>query len=156
MYYRILRILSMLRRSWNQHFFLIWTVLFSCFLFLPAINNFFLGDDWFHLKIIQISSAEEFLNFFNPIFNPQSTAFFRPIPNQLFFFTFYKLFGLWALPYYIFLLFIFASSIVLFYLFLRNFKLSQRAINIAIFFYATSHTHFTRLNFLSAGQEIML
>lgn len=147
---------SCLSRFWLNNTALIWTVLFSCFLFLPAVNSFFSGDDWFHLQVVQIDSFSEFLQFFNPVFNPQSTAFFRPLPNQLFFYTFFQLFGFWALPYYLFLLSLFAASVLLFSLVLKRVGFSSTITSWATFLFATSQTHFTRLNFLSAGQEVMM
>ena len=68
--------------------------------FSSCLLNFFSADDWFHLRLIQINSWQEFFNFFSFRNTPQSAAFYRPIPTQLFFFIFYKLFGLNSIFYF--------------------------------------------------------
>lgn len=146
------KIMLLIKRNWQ----LMCIIGFSVVLFSSSFNNFFSGDDWFHLNIVQISSFKEFLNFFNPLLTPQSAAFYRPLSTQLFFFIFYRLFGLWALPYYVFIMLLFVSSLILFYITLIRFKFSKQTALLAVFIFAISHTHFTRLNFLSAGQEVMM
>lgn len=146
------RLFTFLRSNW----LLILIIFASVLVFSPALNNFFLGDDWFHLKIVQISSFREFLNFLNPAPNPQSTAFYRPIPNQLFFFSFKTLFGLQAVYYHLFIMGLFVLSLLLFYKVLRLYKLEQTSAIFATAVFAFSHTHFSRLYFLSASQELMM
>lgn len=124
--------------------------------FAKGINNYFVGDDWFHLNITQINNWREFLNFFNPLANPQQTAFYRPIPNQLFFFLIQSLFGLKPLYYHLPIYLLFISSIYLFYRLLVLLNFSKNSIYIAIFIFSLSATHFTRLFFISAGQEIFM
>ncbi len=131
-------------------------IVFSLILFSPGLTTFFLSDDWFHLQIVQISSVSEFFNFFNPVPNAQSTAFYRPIPNQFFFYVFYQLFGLHAFFYHLFVFALFAYSLYLYHLFLSRLGFSRRVVLISTFVVAFSHTYFTRLYFLSAAQEIML
>jgi len=156
MWQRIIERSQSIFQQMKPHGPVLWVMLFSICIFLPSLNNFFAGDDWFHLKVIQIDTFREFLNFFNPVFNEQSTAFYRPIPNQLFFFVFYRLFGLWAFPYYLFLLSLFAFSILLLHSVLLRLGFRKHLAVISTFIYAFSHTHFAQLNFLSAGQEIMM
>jgi hypothetical protein len=140
----------------KNNWILIAIIIFSVALFSPALNNFFSGDDWFHLKVVQISNFGEFLNFFNPVLNNQSIAFYRPISTQLFFYIFHQLFGLWAAPYYIFIFCIFVFNIVLYFKLLQRFNLSKTVVLISVFIFSFSHTQFTKLNFLSAGQELMM
>lgn len=122
----------------------------------PALFTFFSGDDWFHLRVVQISRFSEFLNFFNPVPNPQSTAFYRPIPNQLFFFTFFQFFGMQVLFYHLFVFGLFALSIILFERLLLRLSFSLQSRILAVIIFAFSHTQFTRLYFLSAAQELFL
>ena len=125
-------------------------------LFLPSLWNFFSGDDWFHLRLTQISSLKEFFNFFS--FSPtnQSAAFYRPLSTQTFFFVFQQVFGLTAWPYYLFVLICFGFSLYLVYLFaLSQFKDKSRSF-LTAFIYGVSISNFTRLYFLSAFQEIAL
>lgn len=140
----------------KKHFFVLVIIFCSILLFSPALTNFFSGDDWFHLKVVQISSVGEFLNFFNPIPNEQSIAFYRPIPTQLFFFVFYRLFGLNVFFYHLFVFGVFGFSLYLFYSLLLKLKVSKTASILALIIFAFSHTNFTRLYFLSAGQETMM
>ncbi len=125
-------------------------------IFLPSLFVFFSGDDWFHLRITQINSIGEFLNFFTFSHTAQSAAFWRPLPTQVFFYVFQSLFGLTVWPYHLFVLICFAYSLYLVY------RLAQRELRttslalIAVIIYAFSVSNFTRLYFLSAFQEISL
>jgi hypothetical protein len=132
-------------------------IIFSAQLFFaPTLFSFFSGDDWFHLDIIRINSLPEFLNFFSSLPTAQSATHFRPLPTQVFFFIFYQLFGLNAFPYFLFWWLLFGISAWLFYKLLINNKFSNRTALIALVIYCFSQTNFVRLNFLSAGQEIMM
>jgi hypothetical protein len=124
--------------------------------FAKGVNNYFLGDDWFHLNITQINNWREFLNFFNPLANPQQAAFYRPIPNQLFFFLMQSLFALNPFYYHVVIYSLFFFSIYLFnrLLILQNFP--QKSRRLAIIIFCLSATHFTRLYFISASQEIFM
>jgi len=131
-------------------------IIFSVLLFSPSFFNFFSGDDWFHLSLVQINSLSEFVNFFK--FSPslQSASFYRPLPTQVFFFVFHSLFGLKQIYYHIFVLAFFAFSLYLVYkLALLILKSKQQSIMVLLL-YGFSVTHFTRLYFLSAFQEIAL
>lgn len=140
----------------QKNIILICIVFFSLFIFSPALTTFFSGDDWFHLKVVQITSVGEFINFFSPVPNPQSTAFYRPIPNQFFFFVFNQLFGLQAFFYHLFVFALFAYSLYLYSVFLSGLKFSKKVVLMSTFIVAFSHSYFTRLYFLSAAQEIMM
>lgn len=132
-------------------------IIFASLMFFASLHTpYFHSDDWYHLNVVQISSVGEFLNFFNPWPNPQQISFYRPIPTQLLFFTFYKVFGLTATPFFILFLFLQGLSCWLFARILRNLRFSNKTILLAVAFYAFSHIHFARLNFFSAGQEIVM
>lgn len=130
--------------------------LLSVFLFLPSLFNFFSGDDWFHLRISQISSLSEFFNFFSFHHTDQSAAFYRPLSTQTFFYVFQKLFGLTAWPYYLFVLLCFAFSLFLVYRFALSLLNNEKRSALAALFYGVSVSNFTRVYFLSAFQEISL
>jgi len=136
-------------------------LIFGVFLiYLPALANYFSGDDWFHLRISQISSIQEFINFFSFTHTAQSAAFYRPLPTQVFFFVFQKLFGLNAWPYFLFVLICFGYSLYLVYKFaqqqLENKAGSKYFAPMAVLIYGISVSNFTRIYFLSAFQEISL
>lgn len=123
-------------------------------LYLPALGNFFSGDDWFHLRISQIDSFQQFLNFFSFSANAQTASFYRPLSTQVFFFVFQKLFGFTAWPYYLFGLLLFAYTLHLVY----KFSVEQITKNpeLITLVYGISVSNFTRLYFLSALQELFL
>jgi len=120
-------------------------------LFTPSLFNFFSADDWFHLRLAQISSITEFLSFFSFSATAQSASFYRPLSTQVFFFIFHSLFGLNAFFYYLFGLLLF----VLILLQLKNLVLvlfPKISPITTIVIYGFSVTNFTRLYFLSAYQ----
>lgn len=149
---KIKLILKKLINNWLLIFILILTGL----IFGQSLNNYFGGDDWFHLNVSQIKNFSEFLNFFNPLPNPQMTAFYRPLPNQFFFFINQNLFGLQAFFYHLPIYLMFLGTIYLFYQLLNKLNFAQKEVNLATIFYALSATHFTQLYFISANQEIMM
>jgi len=131
-------------------------IFLSLLIFSPALFNFFSSDDWFHLRISQIISFKDFLSFFSFFPNQHSAAFYRPIPTQVFFFIFQKLFDLNAWPYYLFIFLVFGFSLWLVYRLAKIVFKNEKQSLLALVFYAFSVTHFTRLYFLSAFQEILM
>lgn len=131
-------------------------LLLSFLVFIPAVTNFFSADDWFHLRLAQIESFRDFLNFFSFTRNPQSASFYRPLPTQFFFFIFHFLFSLNASPYYLFVLLSFIYSLYLLYHFTKKLTKKEVISLTTTIFYGFSVTNFTRLYFLSAFQEIAL
>lgn len=137
---------------WLKKYFYFLPVL----LYLPALGNFFSGDDWFHLRISQIDSFQQFLNFFSFSPNAQTASFYRPLSTQVFFFVFQKLFGLTAWPYYLFGLLLFTYSIHLVRKFCVSLNLKSEICDLTSVIYGLSVSNFTRLYFLSAYQELFL
>ncbi len=135
-----------------------WFLIFIVFMifFSSGLNNFFAGDDWYHLQITQIKTPQEFINFFSPFPNPQNTSFYRPISTQLFFFIGQNLFQWQAFYYHLIIYLFFAVSVYLFWKLLDIFSFSKKSQYLAMIFYILSATHFTRLYFISANQEIMM
>ena len=99
----------------QSKYWLIIIISFAILIFCPAFNNFFGADDWYHLRLGQIQSVKEFINYFSFIENDQTAAFYRPLSTQVFFFLMQKLFGLWALPWYVFVSGMFGISVMLVY-----------------------------------------
>src|SRR3989344_5940675 len=121
-------------------------IFLSFFIFFPSAFVFFSADDWFHLRVSQISSIPEFLNFFSFAKSGQSIAFYRPLPTQVFFYIFQKLFGLNCFGYSLYLVNKLATKLL-------N---SDRKALLATLIYGVSVSNFTRLYFLSAFQEVAL
>lgn len=125
-------------------------------IFSTCLFNFFSADDWFHLRLVQINSWQEFFNFFSFGQTEQSAAFYRPIPTQLFFFIFYKLFGLKSGFYFGFGLLLFGLILWNLIKFLKELKFKENTIWAAIIIYGFSASNFARINFVSAYQELFL
>lgn len=132
------------------------TVLLVILCFSPSLVNYFSTDDWFHLRVSAINQLPEFLNFFSFTKTAQAIAFYRPLPTQVFFFVFQKLFGLNPFPYHIFVLICFGYSLHLIYKLTLILQNSERKAALATIIYGFSVSNFTRLYFLSAFQEIFL
>lgn len=131
-------------------------VLISVLIYLPSLTTFFSADDWFHLRVSQIGTAQQFANFFSFVRNPESIAFYRPLSTQVFFFIFQKSFGLNPLPYHAFVLLCFGLSLFLINRSAAFLLSSEKKALLVIFIYGFSVSNFTRLYFLSAFQEIAM
>lgn len=131
-------------------------IIFAILLYLPALNNFFSADDWFHLRISRITSFAELVNFFSFVPNSQTASFYRPLSTQLFFFTFYTLFGLTARAYYLFGLVLLSAILYQINTTARLLRLSDFVRTLTVLLYGVSATNFTRLYFLSAYQELFM
>lgn len=134
----------------------IWLIIVTVLIYSPALFNFFSGDDWFHLRISNITSLSQFFNFFSFSHTLQSAAFYRPLPTQVFFFIFQRLFGLTAWPYYLFVLISFGYSLYLVYKFAYSQFSDRNKSLLSTFIYGVSVSNFTRVYFLSAFQEVAL
>lgn len=143
-------------KKYIQTNLLFFVIGFCILLFLPALANFFSGDDWFHLRVIQISSLKEFINFFSFVKTDQSISFYRPVSTQVFFWTFYNIFKLNALAYFLFGLTIFGAILVNIYRLIKELRFSKEVAMVTTFVYGISASNFTRLNFISAFQELFL
>lgn len=135
----------------------IFLILVICIsLFLISSLNYFSSDDWFHLRISDVHSLSQFFNFFSFTATPESASFYRPLSTQVFFFTFYKLFGLNPVPYYLFGLFLFGIILLLIYRLAKLITNNQQLATLTVLFYGFSVTNFTRIYFLSAYQELFM
>ncbi len=131
-------------------------VLISLILYLPSFTNFFAADDWFHLRVSNISSVQEFVNFFLFTQGPQSAGSYRPLATQFFFFVGQNLFGLNPLPYHLITYTFFLGSLWLIYK-VGTTLLPQKKLGLlAVYLYLFSATNFTKLYFLSAFQETLM
>ena len=147
---------SVTKRKIRYFYYLVAVMLVAFILYFPSLFSFFTHDDFFHLKISQVASIKEFLNFFNLLHAPEGWGFYRPITTQVFYFlgrTVFNLIPFWmhTLSFVVFFLIIF----LVYRLALIITKKETVAILTALF-YATSATHFGHLYFLGAFQELGL
>lgn len=86
-------------RHKNKYPLYFFSVLFltSFLLFLPGFSMFFHQDDFIHMMYSR--TFEQVIGAFN-LFSPGEFPFYRPIPTQIYFFFFGKLFGLQPLGYH--------------------------------------------------------
>lgn len=135
---------------------IVWLVLLLAVVYLSSFANFFSGDDWFHLRVSNINKLSEFLNFFSFEKTAQSIAFYRPLPTQVFFFVFQKLFGLNPLPYHLFVLICFGLASYLFYRLAKKLLGSEKKALVSTLIFGLASSNVTRVYFLSHFQEIAL
>lgn len=140
----------------NISWYVFGIILLSIIIFSPSIGNFFFGDDWFHLRISEISSPGEFFNFFSFSQTPQSTTFYRPISTQVFHFLFGAIFGLNPFPYHVFILLLFATDLYLLFRVVKKITGSTKQSLLTLFLYGISATHFVKFYYLAASQEIIM
>src|SRR3989338_8445616 len=124
--------------------------------FTPSLVNYFSADDWFHLRVSNVNKLSEFLNFFSFEKTAQAISFYRPLPTQVFFFVFQKIFGLNPFPYHIFVLACFGLAGYLFYRLSKKLLGSEKKAIISILIFGLASSNVTRVYFLSHFQEISL
>lgn len=104
-------------------------------------NGFFFMDDFYFLSISQAHSLAEFIKLLIPIrFTP-----YRPVSQQLFFFTFDKIFGLNPLPYHIFIMIIHIINSYLVYKICSQIIKQKSTCRIISLMYVVSPIHFIGL-----------
>jgi hypothetical protein len=133
---------------------LIGICLIALVLFFPSLTNFYTNDDFFHLRISQVSSVKDFFNFFNLMKSPEGWGLYRPLTTQIYYFISSRLFNLNPLPLHVISFITFFGII---FLVAELTMILTKNTNIALLsaiLYATSATHFGHLYFLGAYQEL--
>lgn len=125
-------------------------------IYYPSYGNFFTADDWFHLKITQIHSWNEFLGFFSFVQNSLTAGSYRPLSTQVYFFSLYSLFGLNQYVFHFVNLSFFFANIILTFLLAKKLLKEEKVAYLSAFFYGLSVTHFTKMYFISAFQETLM
>src|SRR3990167_6080232 len=123
-------------------------------IFFPSFSAFYTNDDFFLLKISNIRTVGEFLNFFNFMKCPEGLAVYRPLTTQVFYFLSNRLFDLNPLwSHIISFIFLFAIIYLIFRIALEIFG-NQKIASLAALLYATSASHFGHLYYLATFQEL--
>lgn len=130
--------------------------LISLVLFWPSFTNFYSYDDFFHLKISNVSSFWEVLNFFNLIEAPSGWGFYRPITTQLFYFLGIKLFGADPFSLHVFSAGVYISLIFIIYKLIKLLAKNELVAGISTVIYSLSASHFAHFYFLGAFQEVLM
>lgn len=129
-------------------------ILFPILAYYPSLFYGFSQDDFIHLSAVQISSFNEFLNFFNPFYQFPDMFFFRPLSTQLYFFINYQLFGLNPLPFHLAGLLLHLLNISLVYKVTRLIW-GRKIAAISAGLFGLSAVHFLSLYYISAFQQLL-
>lgn len=131
-------------------------ILFLVCLQIPSLTVFFSADDWYHLRVSNIDSLNEFVNFFKFTKNEQSISFYRPLPTQVFFFVLYKIFQLNPIPYHLIVILTFGLTLYFIFLLARLLFKNNQAGLLTVLFYGLASSNQTRIYFLSHYQEVLM
>jgi len=145
----------------KKYWVLIAGMVISFILFFRSLFAFYTNDDFFHLKIANIHSIKEFINFFSLTNPPQGWSFYRPLTTQVYYLIGERVFNFKPLSLHIVSFLFFFGIIILIYRICLSLLLKQlgarQSKNIALvsaFLYAVSASHFGHLYFLGAFQEL--
>lgn len=126
----------------------------SFFFFYPSLFTYFTNDDFFFLKISNITNLSDFIDFFSLVSAPEGFGMYRPLTTQSFYLLGSKLFNFNPLGLHV------ISFLTFFVIIYLVFELSLRVTknrNISLtsaFLYALSSTHFGHLYYLATFQEL--
>lgn len=123
--------------------------------YLPLLQKFFWSDDWYILSLTNISSLGEFARFFSFRLSEHVTPVYRPLSTEAFYFVMHRLFGLNPVPFHLVGFAVWALGGYMLYLLMKEIHKKDHAVMI-LFFYLFSASHFTRLSYLSAFQEVLM
>lgn len=130
-------------------FFLLFAL--TTFLFRNAFTTYFLNDDFFFLKITQVNSFSQFINFFSPI----RQYSYKPVSTEVFYFLIHlfneNIFIAHLLGFFIYF-------IGVYYLFKIILHLSKNKLlsYLTTGFFAINFTHVFQLYYLGTFQEVYL
>lgn len=130
-------------------------IILAVVLYLPSFFVFFSNDDWYHLRISQIDSIGQFINFFSFTPNDQTTPLYRPLSTQVVFFVMQTFFGLEVFFYRLLMMVVFCSTLYLIYKLVYLLSNNKNIALISAFVYLFSSTHFSRLFYFSTIQDVV-
>jgi len=137
-----------------------WQLLLICLvafvMFFPALTKFFTHDDFYFLKIANVTSFKGFLGFFNPIKDIEGIGVYRPLTLRVYYFLSVELFNLSPLPLRLISFAAFFAVIILVWKLINLLTQNKKIALLATFLYAVSVTHFGQLYYIGAFQELFL
>lgn len=125
-------------------------------MFYPSLFGFYTNDDFFFLKIANVSSFKDFLNFFNLVKDIGGIGVYRPLTLRVFYFLTDKLFHLNTLPLHLISFISFFLIIFLVGVLVRLLTKNNKIALLSAFLYGVSATHFGQLYYIGAFQELCL
>jgi hypothetical protein len=144
-----------LRISWQKN----WPLLMSfasLFLYLPLLKSFFWQDDWYFLRLSQAQNIAQVWQFFSPWPNELSTPMYRPLTSQFFFLLMRSIFGMHSQWWYLVSILLTGLLFFAVWKWLKELGVSSRVRMVSQLLFAFSATHFYRISYLSAVQEIVM
>lgn len=124
--------------------------------YLPLLGRFFWSDDWYHLALSRVEHLSQVLLFFSPLPNEFSTPMYRPLGTQFLFFLMRSIFGFWAPAWYAVAIILLGLLFFVVWKWLKELPLPPAAQNVSLLIFAFSASHFARVSYLSALQEVLM
>ena len=138
----------------NKYKYLLLTFLISFILFFPSLFGFYTNDDFYHLKISNATSVQEFFNFFNLVEGSSGQLLYRPLTTHVFYFLGWGLFNLNPIGLHVVSFILFFIVVFCIYKLALLVSENEKMAVISGFLYAVSATHFGHLYYLAT--EIVL
>jgi len=137
-----------------------WAQLLACIaaliMFFRSLPMFYTNDDFFFLKIAKVTSVGDFINFFNPIKDPEGIGVYRPLTLRVYYFLTVQFFHLSPLPLRIISFVTFFLIIFLVWKLAKMLTGSSKVAALSSLLYAVSVTHFGQLFYIGMFQELCL
>lgn len=133
-------------------FFLLYVIFIGTFFFYKGLFNFFLQDDFFFLKMTQVTGVLPVVDFFG---FDRPYGFWRPLGKDLFFYLNQKLFGLNPFPYHLAAMLLYFANILLVYILAILITKSRKVAMLSAFFYALSASHFSAIYWIAPIENVI-
>ncbi len=143
-------------RFLKGNIYLILIIIVSFIIFFPSLFAFYTNDDFFFLKIANVSSLNDFFSFFNLIKDTGNIGVYRPLTLRVFYFLTVEFFHLNSLPLHIISFATFFADVFLVGRLARLLTKNNKIALLSSFLYAVSATHFGQLYYIGMFQELFL
>lgn len=145
-----------MKKFLKRNIYLLLILAVSFIIFFPSLFAFYTNDDFFFLKIANVSSLGGFLNFFNLARDIGNIGVYRPLTLRVFYFLTVEFFHLNPLPLRIISFLTFFIDIFLVGRLAELLTKNNRTALFSSFLYAVSATHFGQLYYVGMFQELFL
>lgn len=145
-----------MRKFLKRNVYLILILAISFIIFFPSLFVFYTNDDFFFLKIANVSSFSDFLNFFNLVKDVGNIGVYRPLTLRVFYFLTVEFFHLSPFPLHVISFITFFIDIFLVGKLAEILTRNSKIAVLSSFIYAVSATHFGQLYYIGMFQELFL
>ncbi len=136
----------------DKKLFIIGLGIAVCLWFWPSFTIYFAQDDFWLFLVSQANSLSEFFNLFLP---SSEVVWYRPLSQQLFFFTGRILFGWNPFPFHILVISIHLITGLWLFRLLKKLNQSQEVAIVATFIYLLNQIHTVPLSWLAANHFVV-